>query len=818
MNTLFQDLRYGARTLARSPGFTVVAILTLALGIGANATMFSVVDAVLLRPPPHVSVPERLVHLYTSDFSGPQFGTSSFPDYRDLREGTDSFQGIAAAGPRLMQLTVDGVSERLLGGIVTGNYFGLLGVRTELGRTLLPSDDASGADPAVAVISHALWQRHYGGGEEVIGRTVRIQGSPFTIVGVAPDGFTGIDRPDRTDVWVPMSAVALVIPGTDRLEQRGTRWLRLVGRLQAGATPMQAQAALDSWARRLHEQYPETWTDVRDAGRHLTLRPESEARLPPSMQSDVLGFMGLLGGVVGLVLLIACANMASLLLARATQRQREMAVRRSLGASRGRLIRQLLTESTLLALLGGGGAMLLTVWLTQLLANLQLPLPFPTALDFGVDRRVIGFTVALSVLTGLLFGISPAMRASSADIVSALKQQGRPRFGLRRIDLRSTLVVAQVAVSIVLVIGAGLFARSLRNASTVDPGFDTGGVLLVGFAPDLQGYSNDQSRQFYQALLDRLATIPAVQTASLAEIVPLTARQQRAGVGIEGYEAAPGEDMEFDFNVVTPGYFRTMRIPLVRGRSFTDLDRADASRVVVVNEAFAERFWPGGDPIGQRISYSGSPAEVVGVIPTTRLRALDESPRPAYYAPLEQAFTPGLTLHVRTSGDAAELTPVVRQEVLALEPGMPMYEPTTLSRATGGALFPQRVAAATVGGFGLLALALATVGLYGLIAYTVAGRGREVGIRMALGARRSDVLGLVLRQGIGLAVAGLALGIPAAAALTHLASGFLFEVSPLDPSVFAVAAAALVSVAALASYLPARRASGTDPMTALRSE
>ncbi|HEX7049885.1 MAG TPA: ABC transporter permease [Longimicrobiales bacterium] len=824
MTTLMNDLRYTLRGLARNPGFAVVAVLTLGLGIGANSAIFSVVNAVLLRPPPQVREPERLVQLYTSDYSGPLYGASSYPDYEAFRDGADAFSGLAAYGFRPVQLAIGDRAELTAGELVSGNYFSVLGVTPAVGRLILPSDDDVPGRAPVAVISYTVWQRSFGLNPDVVGRTVRLNGQPYTIIGVAPPGFAGSTRPLAAGVWVPMAMADRLTgqSGDDSLlEERGSRWLGVIGRLADGATLERAQAQVTTLAAGLHARYPGAWTDVREATRRVTLLPEPETRVPPAARGAVLGFVGMLMGVVGLVLLIACANVANLLLARATQRRREIAIRLAVGAGRGRLVRQLLTESLVLALLGGGAGLLIALWLTDLLTGFQPPLPLPIALDVGLDGRVVSFALAVSVLTGIIFGLVPALEASRPELVPALKDEsGAARVGGRRPWLRSALVVGQVAVSLVLLIGAGLFVRSLRNAAAVDLGFDPEGVLLATLMLDLEGYTPAEGRVFYTRLLERVEALPGVESAAVAEVVPLMiGNQQRRSVSIEGYEPAPGEDMEFDFNGVSAGYFELMRMPLARGRGFTAEDREGAPLVVVVNETFARRFWPGEDPIGKRLSYRRDAfAEVVGVVRDAPVRSRAEPQRAQFFIPHAQDYRGNMMLHVRTAGDPAALAPAVRGAVRELDADLALLNVTTLEQAVGGSLLPQRAAAALLGGFGSLAVLLAMIGLYGVMAYAVASRTREVGIRMALGARGPDVVRMIVGRGMGLVALGLGLGLLAAVAVTRLASQFLFDVSATDPASFTAAAVALAAVALVAAYLPARRAARVDPIVALRNE
>ncbi|HLU38256.1 MAG TPA: ABC transporter permease [Planctomycetota bacterium] len=820
MDTLLRDLRYGARVLLRSPGFTLAAVLTLALGIGANTTIFSLVNAVLLRPPPHVQEPERLVSVYTSDFSGPRLRASSYPDYLEIRALDDVFEGVIAYTPRALSLNDGTGSEVVFGEMVTGNYFDVLGIQAAHGRTFLPEESATRGTHAVAVISHGLWQSRFGGDPQVVGGTVRLNGYPFTVIGVAPAGFQGSLRGLRSDVWVTWMMNRQLGAGGLDIDRRGDRGLLVTARLRPGATIEQARARLDLLALALRAAYPDAWTDIRGRGRLLTALPERDARLFPMVRGPVLGLMGLLMAVVALVLLIGCANVANLLLARAAGRRREVAARLALGAGRWRLVRQLLTESVLLAALGGAAGVFLALWATDLLMRFDPPLPVPVDLDLGIDGTVLGFGLAVTMLTGIVFGLVPALRATRLDLVSALKnEQPAAGRGLRRIALRDALVVGQIAACVVLLAVAGLFVRGLQHAHTADPGFDTSNMLLLDLPVAIQGYDEARARGFYDQLAARLEALPGVRAVTLADNVPLGLDRQRRFIAVEGYEPRPGEDMEFDFNIVGVRYFETMGIPLVRGRASTAEDRAGSLPVVVVNETFARRFWPGEDALGKRIRYDGERfAEVVGVARDGKYRSLTEEPRPYVWIPFAQQYRADMTVHIRTAGDPLALAAAVRAQVRALDPDLPITGLKALEEHFGLALLPQRAGASLLGSFGVLGLLLAAVGLYGVVAYGVGQRTREIGIRMALGARTDDVTRLVVRQGAALGATGLAIGVALAAGAARLITGLLYGVRPLDPVTFAAVALVLGGTVLAASWLPARRAARVDPMAALRGE
>lgn len=820
----WQDFRYALRTLRRSPGFALVAVLTLALGVGANTTIFSVVNAVLLRPPAQVREPGRLVQVYTSDYSGPRYGASSYADYLDFRDGATGLEGLAAFAPSPINFSTGGSASRVWGEEVSANYFSVLGVAPVLGRIFVPdAGDARGAEP-VAVLSYALWQRAFGADSGVVGREVRVNGYPFTVIGIAPRRFSGSIRGVQADIWVPYLTRGVLSPGgggdEDRanLMQRGDRGLFIIGRLAPGATFASVQASFDVIARRLHAAYPQYWSDVHDEPRAITLLSERDSRVLPQLHGAVVGFFGLLMAVVGLMLLICCANVANLLLTRAAGRRRELSIRLALGAARGRLVQQLLTETAVIALLGGAVGLLMAKWAMGLLTAFRPPLPVPVALDISLDGGVLAFTALVAALTGFIAGAAPALGAARLDLVSALKggsYGGSAR--RRRPAMRSVLVVSQMATCVVLLTMAGLLLRSLRAAQNVELGFDPSGVAIFSIEPGNQGYDEARGRAFYGDLLGRVAALPGVRAASIAESTPLGLDYSRRGVSVEGYSPRPGEDMEFGANVVGPGYFGLMHIALDRGREFTQRDRQGSLAVAIVNQSFARRFWPGEDPIGKRIRIGDQQREVIGVARDSRIRSLSESSTPYFYLPFLQHYQPNMTLEVRTAGDPSAIIPAVRSEIGALDRDLPV-QAGTMEEALGLSLLPQRAGATLLGIFSVLGLVLASIGLYGVVAYAVAQRTRELGIRVALGAESSDIYRVVMGHGAKLTMLGLAIGIGAALLLARLASGVLFGVSPADPLTLGGVAAILVVVALAASYVPARRAIRVDPLVALKEE
>ena len=816
------DFRYALRRLIRARGFTLAASLTIALGVGANSAIFSVINATLLRAPVGVAEPQRLVGLFTSDYSGPRYGSSSFADLDDFgTQGADVFSGVTGYSPRPAAVGSDDNLERIAAEVVTDNYFQVLGTRLTLGRGFGPEQRVKSGEP-VAVISHALWQRRFGSDPAVIGKPVRMNAREFTILGVTPPGFAGSLRGLVTDVWVP-AALGAYLGMSDDFTSRGDRSAFVYARLQPGVTIEQARSRMAVVARQLAAAYPQAWTDVTRQGRRISVLPEAETRIPPQVRGPALGFAAILMGTVALVLLVCCANVAGLLLARAAGRLKEVGIRISLGASRGRIIRQMLIESVLLAALGGVVGTAASVWAGRALMAVGTPsqIPVPISLDLTLDYRVLWFTLGVTLVTGVIFGLAPALRASRADVVAALKTDTPAlRLGGRRFSVHGALVVGQVSLSTLLLVGALLFLRTLRAAAAIDPGFRTDRMLLLDISPRPGEEGKVDPEQVALTARDRIAAIPGVTAVTWASNVPLGLDMGRRGLQVEGYRRREGEDMEFYYSVVGPQYFETMEVPLVRGRGFTDADRPGAPAVVVVNEAFAKRFWGDADPVGKRISRGGENGpwmEVVGIARDGKYLSITDAPRPFVYYPQLQ-MPDGITMHVRTSGDPRRLVTAVQREVATVAPTWMIERVRTLEEHIGASLLPQRIAAGLLGAFGVVALLLAAVGLYGVVAFAVAQRTREIGIRVALGAQSGEVLGLMLRQGMTLAGIGLLVGVPLAAVVAKLVSGFLVGTGAADPLVFVGAAALLAVVTLVASYVPARRASKVEPMLALRSQ
>ena len=812
--TILQDIRYGLRMIAKAPGFTLLATLALALGICANTTIFSFINGLILRPLTGVKDPDRLVAVYTSDYSSGLYGGSSYPDYVDLRDQADVFENLAAFDQTVLNASGESEAERLRGFVVTGNYFDLLGVRAQLGRTLQPSDDQP-ANAAPVVISDSLWQRRFSADPAVVGKTLRLNDKLYTIVGVTEPSFRGMRLGLPPEFWLPTTANPDFSTG-----KRDDRGIQLVGRLKPDVSLAQAQTQLTTIAARLAQAYPDTnrgTIDRPNEPRPMTVGRES--RVGPEAQIAIKRVSLLLFAVVGLVLLIACANVANLLLARASARRREIAVRLALGASRRRLIRQLLTESLLLALLGGVAGLLATQWTVRLLPQF-FPANDANGLDLSVDWRVLVFTLGVSFLTGLLFGLAPALQATRLNLLPALKAEasgyGQRR---RRIALRDVLVIAQLAMSLVLLVSAGLFVRSLRQALTFDPGFAVDNLLVASLETRGARLNEQQGQEFYQQTLERVGSLPGVQSVTLSMIAPISGGGYRRNITLEGYQPKPNEDTELNTNTIGLNYFSTMGIPIVAGRDFDKQDREGSPLVVIVNEELARRYY-GGNAVGKRLQIgSNVPSrEIVGVARTAKYRNLREQPLPFIYIPFGQEYQSGMTLLVRTKGDPEQVVGSLHNEMRALNKDVPLFSVQTMSERIGGQLAADRMIAVLLSVFGGGALLLAAIGIYGVMGYAVAQRTHEIGIRLALGAEQRDILRLIVGQGMVLIAIGAGIGLAVALAATQVLKSLLFGVSATDPLTFASVIVVLVGVALLACYLPARRATKVDPLEALRYE
>jgi predicted permease len=812
---MIQDLRYGVRMLLRHKGFTAAAVVTLALGIGANTAIFSLLDKIVVRPLP-VDEPDRLATFVTGTEGVPLI--LSYPSYVALRDRVPLVPAIAAYNQQPFSLGNGATADRVTGAVVSGNYFSMLGVQPAIGRFFADDEDRTPGTHAVAVLGHGLWRRRFGSDPAIVGRQVILNARPVTVIGVTPPEFTGTTRGTVADVYIPMMMAPSLLDATRILESLNWGWLRLVGRLQPGVTRAQAQAALAPVVAELN------------IGRKPPMKkdPANLAGAPPQVSvldgshgyrdevENLARPLQILMAAVGFVLLIACANVANLLLARAVTRRQEIAIRLAAGASRWRVVRQLLTEGFLLAGLGGAVGVFVASRLTTFLTGIQQQLTYqPHTFDGAIDARALAFAVAVSVLTGIAFGLAPARQSLSSDVVGGLRGANGP--AVRGLTLRSVLIVAQVALSVVVLVGAGLCVKSLRSLQAIDTGLQPSRVVTASFGLKLSGYDEARGRQFIDAVTQRTAALPGVESVALGNIVAFSDAFWIAGATVEGYDQAPGERMGFDFNAVGPDYFRTLGVPMAAGREFTSRDSSDAAPVVVVNEAMARRYWPGQNAVGKRIKR-GSTLEVVGVVHDTRAKKVAEAATPTIYLPLLQNYTPDLTLHVRSAGDARAIMARVRQEIETLDPAVALYNLQTLEAQKNGSLYAERLSAMLLTLFGALAIALVAVGLYGMLSYAVAERTREIGIRLALGATRGDLLSMVIRRGLVLTLVGSAAGIGGALATVRLLQGLLFGVSPTDPQVFVVVPIGLAAVALLACWIPARRATRLNPLAALRHE
>jgi macrolide transport system ATP-binding/permease protein len=815
MESLLQDLRFGIRTLLKSPGFTAIAVLTLALGIGGNATVFSWIRAVILNPLPGVERSGQMVAIETVMPSG-EYHTSSYPDYRDFRDQNHVFSslvGFELVGVD-MSIRNQAPPERVWGLLTTENYFDALGVQSAMGRSFpVEPNQAPNSDPYI-VLGYALWQRLFGSDRNVVGGPVHINGHPFTVIGVAPPNFYGTIAGIDAQYFVPMMMQPVVLPGED-LEQRAPTFVHIMGRLRPGVTIAQAQAEMTSIAQHLQKEYPNPNTAE---GVDVYVAPVWKAHY--GVQDFLRSVLAFLMVVALLVLVIACVNVANLLLARATVREKEMAVRSALGAGTGRLVRQLLVESLLLSFAGGVGGILLALWGVNLLMAFLPPAHLPIALGVNVDAWVLDFTLILSLLTGLVFGLAPAWQISRTNWNESLKTAARTLSSDGRgYRLRDILVVSEMVLATVLLVAAGLLLRSLHKAEAQGPGYNTNSVTLAAFDLRGNGYTDDRAIEFYDHLLAQLRTNPAVESASMERFVPLWfTGQGYSSAKIENYTPQPNEDMGIDFNVVGPNYFHVVQIPLISGHDFSEQDRKGAPKVVIVNQSMANRFWPGQDAIGRRVHIWGEWRTVVGVVHDIKYHRMNEPPESFIYLPQLQAEGADTNILIRSQLPKAAVIGVVRSAAKSLDSKVQPLETDSLDGLLKASMFANRTVASLASVLGFLGTFLAALGIYGVLSYSVSQRIREIGIRVALGAQRGHVLQLVVGHGLRLALFGVALGVLAAAAVTRGMGSLLFGVSATDPLTFVIVMLLVAMVAALAAYIPARSAMRVDPMIALRYE
>ena len=811
MQTLFQDLRYGARQLLKRPGFTFLAIFSMALGIGANTAIFSLIDTVLLRPLP-VRDASQLVELYGTLHNNSDYTIQSYPNYKEYRDRNDVLSGLLAYRMVVTSLSHTGNNQRVWGYLVTGNYFDVLGVKPALGRAFLPEEDRTPGSHPVAILSYGTWQSRFGADPAIVGQAISLNNRAYTVVGVAPKGFAGTEVAYAPEFWVPIMMAKEIEPDTNYLESRESDNLFVVGRLKAGVTRAQAEAALQTITLQLAKDFPKE-----DAGRGLKLIPPG--LFIPDIRNGIFAFSFVLAAVGALVLLLACVNLANLLLARATERRKEIAIRLAVGASRARLVRQLLTESIMLSLIGGAFGILLAAWINRIVGAIKLPTDVALIFDLRLDWRVLTFTIVLSLLTGVLFSLLPALQSSKPALVPALKDE-TSMAGFRRSRLRNSLVVAQITLSLVLLICAGLIVRSLQAAQRMRPGFDPQNAVALSFDVGLQGYDETKGRAFQKEVLERVRALPGVTSAAMGEL-PLSLNYNSTQIYIEGQPATGNGNLPLAIPLEAgPNYFHTMGIP-VRGRDFREDENKTESRVALVNETFARRFFNGEEAIGKRFNFSGPDKpfwEIIGVVPDGKYNSLGEEEKMALYRPLLRDYSAMATVVARTGNQPESTLAAMRREVQQLDPTLPVFNAKTLTEHMNIPLFPARMAAGALGSFGVLALVLAAVGIYGVMSYVVAGRTREIGLRMALGAQSSNVRRLILRQGMTLALIGSVLGLAIAFASTRLLKSVLYGVDAVEPMTFISVTLLLGTVALLACLLPAHRATRVDPMVALRAE
>lgn len=820
MESLFQDIRYGVRMLTKNPAVTAVAVLTLALGIGANAAIFSGVNAFIFRPLPVPDAHQLVRPMELAEDRGIS-DELSYPDFVDYRNQSTVFEAMSAEDMVPVALDSDTQSDVIWGQVVSGSYFDVVRIKPIMGRTFTPEEDnAVGAHPVV-VISQGLWQRRFGADPEIVGKTIRLSNRGYQVVGVAPEAFTGSKFALSMDFWIPMAMVEELRRSPGLLTDRGSHWMNVLARLKPGVTLDQASAEMQAIASRLNQTYP----NERASNTSAKVSTEIDGRWEEAA-STMKSAGAIAMAIVGLILLIACANVANLMLARAAARRKEIGIRLALGASRIRLIRQLLTESLLLSLLGGALGLLLAFWVTDLMEGFVPVLQYNIIENFfALDSRALVFTLVISLATGLIFGLAPAWHSSNPDVVPVLKgdlNAGQPGKG-RRFSLRPALVVVQVALSLAVLVCGGLFIKSFRQAQTMDPGFATKNALIATLDPELVGYDSERSRNFFRQAIERASSLPGVEAAAAARLLPLGDSSNSNGPVLkEGETLARGSaGRTIMTNVISSGYFRAMQIPIIEGRDFDDRDHVKSQRVVIINQQMAESLWPGESAIGKRIligAESRDLIEVAGVVKTGKYRNLAEDSKPYIYYPMTQRRPANMSLVMRTSVDPRGLAGAIRKEAQNIDRSVPVSSVKTMTEHLTYALWAPNMAASFSLAFGVLAILLSAVGLYSVMAYVVSQRTREVGIRMALGANRADVMKMITVQGMRLAVIGVVIGLLLSLGLARALSSLLIGVSGYDVTTFVIVPSLLVFVAFIACYLPARRATKIDPLVALRYE
>ena len=809
---LLQDLRYALRQLRKNPGFAALAVVTLALSIAANGTIFSWINSTLLDPIPGIAHTGNMVTIQRGERSEHPSPPFSYGDFVDLRDNTRSFSGLLGYHDDYIAITGSGRPERIYGALASSDYFEVLGVRPVLGRTLLPNKANEQQGAPEAVLGYDLWQNRFAADPSIVGKKIELNLHSYTIVGVAPPDFIGCKTGLRTEIWLPLGTDRQIW-GSDRIEYRGASWLNVLGVLRPGVDARQAENELNLEMRRIVNRYPED----HQGANHLSTDPLW--RSPFGANVYLSGTLPILLGLAAVLLLLACANVANLLLVRTISRRREFAIRLSMGASRWRMVRQLMIENLLIALAGGTLAIVCTLWTAKTLAAFLPSTTLPLAINGNVDRTVLLATLLISILTAAISGVFPAVRASHLSPVSILKDEALSTSGgMHKSRLSGGLVVAQIALSLLLLACAGLFVRSLQKAQQADPGFDPNNVFLATYDLDPMGYTDKTGFEFHRQLLERVQALPGVQSATLADFSPLSFTIHSEGVLPEGYVPHLHESIEVDRGKVGPDYLKTLRTPLIAGRDFTPADTAGTQLVTIVNQAFVDRYWPGENAIGKRIQRNGEWYTVVGVAANGKYRRLVYDPAPLFLVPLLQRYDNLVIVHVRTMGDPQEIASAVEQTVHSMNPDLPLFNESTLKQSMQMGNVFERIAVVFAGSFGLLALVLAAVGIYGVVSYTTRQRTHEIGILMAMGAGKGDVFRQVLVQGMKLTIAGLAAGLAVTLVATRFLRGMLFGIGATDWFTFAIVAVALCLVALLACFVPAHRAASVDPMQALRTE
>ena len=813
---MLKEIRYAGRALLQRPGFSLIAVLTLALGIGANTAIFSLVNTVLLRSLPF----ERPDEVFAMNMrrKDDTMSALSYPNYIDFRDRNEVLSGLLVYRFVPLSLSRSGGNERIWGYEVSGNYFDVLGVKPLHGRTFLPEEDKTRLTHPVVVLSYDSWQRRFGGDPGVVGTDILINDRQFRVIGIAPEPFKGTEQVYEAELWVPTAMMDWVEPGSNSLDERGANNFFGIARVKPGIESSQAEASLNLLAEQLAKEYPDT-----NEGQSVRLGPPGF--IIPELRGAVVSFTWVLMAAVALVLLVTCTNLAGLLLARATERRREIAIRLAMGASRVRLIRQLLTESLLLSIVGGAAGLLLAIWIVKVLLALKPPIDFPLTIDLGLDWRVLLFSAGVSLVAGAVFGLAPALQSTRPNLLNALKDTSA-QGGAGRTRLRSVLVVAQIAISLMVLIAAGLVVRTLQQLQTMNPGFDPQNALTMSFDLSLQGYDAARGEQFYRQLPERVRALPGVKSAAVSSYIPLSLNYNSRNIYVEGEPVERGGNAPSAMNAaVGPRYFETMGTPIVSGREFTEHDVEKSEQVAIVNETFVRRLMPAvnspAEAVGKRVSFgdaNGPFMRIVGVARDGKYFNIAEDPRSFLWSPLTQEYMSSGSLMVRTTGNPEPVFAAVRGEVQALDPNLPLFDVKTLSEHMRLALFPARVAAMVLGVFGMVALLLSAIGIYGITSYAVAQRTHEIGIRMALGAQWADVLRLVLNHGLKLTLIGAAIGLIGAYMATRAITSVLYGVSATDPLTFVSVSVLLIGVALVACYVPARRATKVDPLVALRNE